>query len=173
MKFKLLSYSLAILASLVSIRSVNANPSSCKASALTASERKSVEILEDMYDLQAQMNYLDKSLNKLNSKKGLGYDPYNADSVDHYNELIDEYNGIVNKKNVLSNKYNLLKDSFNAIVHEFPLSSNTIFVNCLNIAVLNIDVGTNSLNINSNSLSIDSMNIETENMIRNLENISY
>ena len=48
MKSQLLFCGLVILASLMPIRSVSANPSSCKASAITASDRKSVEILEDM-----------------------------------------------------------------------------------------------------------------------------
>ena len=173
MSIKLLPLGIAILASLVSIKSVNANPSSCKASAITASDRKSVKILEKMYDLQAQMNVLDEDLNKLNSQQSLGYDPYDANSVDSYNKLINEYNNTVDFKNILSNKFNSLKDSFNAIVAQSPSSPNTSFVNCLNMAVLNIDTSTNSLNINSTSLSIKSMNLETENMMRNLNNLDY
>ena len=130
MKSKLLLCSLAILASVMPIKLVSANPSSCKASAITASERKSVMILEDMYDLQTKMNLMDEDLDKINRKKNSGYDSYDADSVNRYNKLINKYNSIVEQKNVLSDKYNQLKDSFNAIVSESPSSSNISFVNC-------------------------------------------
>ena len=173
MKSKLLICGLVTLASVMPIRSVSANPSSCKASAITASERKSVEILEYMYSLQAKMNRIDKGLEKINRKKNSEYDSYDADSVDRYNELVDKYNSIVERKNLLSDKYNQSRDSFNAIVSESPSSSNFAFVNCLNMAVLNIDVSTTSLNVNSTSLNIDSLNNSTENMMRNLENLHY
>ena len=173
MSTKLFSLGVAILVSLIPIKSVNANPTSCKASATTVSERKSVIILEDMYALQAQMNVIDDNLDELNSKQSLGYDSYDANSVNKYNDLINDYNDVLDKKNILSYKFNSLRDSFNAIISKTPPSPNILFVNCLNIAVMGIDINTSGLNLNSSTLDIKSMNVETENMMRNLNNLNY
>lgn len=173
MSKKLFSFGIAILALLISVKSANANPRSCKASAITSSEKKSVIILDKMYDLQIEMSAIDKKLDKLNIKQSLGYNSYDTNSVNRYNELINSYNSVTREKNILSDEFNTLRASFNKIVAQSSVSSNVLFVNCLNTAVMGIDLHTNSLNLNSSSLSIKSMNLEAENMMRNLNNLNY
>jgi|GEM_PF-3075272 len=173
MSLKLLSIAITILVSSVPIQSVNANPGSCKGSAITFSEKEAVRILQDMYYLQSEMDVANENLDKLNRRRSMGYDPYDADSVAKYNKIVNKYNAIIVEKNALSNEYNLVKSSFNATIPQFSPSTNTTFINCMNMAVLDLNIGTSSLNVSSTSLNGDSLRIRTENMRRRLENMNY
>lgn len=155
------------------IGSANANPSSCKAAAITPLEKKAVKVLQDMYGLQAKMNIISKNLDELNHQRRAGYNAYDSNSVNRYNEIINKYNNTVRQKNTASNEYNQLKNLFNATINQISPSTNIGFTSCLNVAVLGLEVNTTKINVDATGLNIDSTSIETENLRRRIENVRY
>ena len=153
----------------IPVKSINAEPNSCKISAITAKEREAVDILQEMYYIQEDIKIKGEKLDELNAQKGLGYDSYDADSVNEYNILTDEFNNIVEQKNSLSNKYNQLKDIFNAKTNEISPSRNIAFITCLNREMLSVETNTTSLNIDSLNTSTETMRNDTNNLIRRTE----
>jgi uncharacterized protein YoxC len=154
---------------LISAKPVNAEPNSCKISAITAQEKEAVDILQEMYYLQKDIKIKGEKLNELNAKKSLDYDPHDADSVNKYNNLANEFNSIVEENNSLSNKYNQLKDIFNTITVVISPSKNIVFITCLNSEMLGVEINTTSLNIDSLNTNTETMKNDTNILIKNTE----
>ncbi len=170
--------SAVFLALLIPIKSVNAEPSLCKMSAITAQEIEAVDILQEMNDLQVEIKIEGEKLDELNYGKSKEYDPDNDASVNEYNNLIDQYNDVVNYKNDLGEQYNQLKDLFNAQVKKISPSTNISFIRCLNTALLKVETNTTGLNIDTLKTSTetfktnsDNLKIRTDNLTRNTETL--
>ena len=160
-----------LLTLLIPIKSVNAEPNSCRASAITAQELESVDTLQEMYYLQSEIKDEGEILDELNYKKSQGYDSYDVNSVNEYNNLIAQYNDTIYYKNDLGEEYNQLKDIFNAQVKEISPSTNTSFVMCLNNAMLRVETKTTTLNIDGLKTSTENLRINTDNLINNTNNL--
>ena len=157
---------------LIPFKSVNAEPNSCKISAITVQEIEAVDILQKMSYLQSEIRIKGEKLDKLNYQKSKGYDSYNENSVNKYNKLIAQYNDIVSQKNDLGEQYNQLKDIFNAQVEKISPSTNTNFVMCLNTALLRVETNTTSLNIDSLKTTTETLKTNTEDLTRRTENLT-
>lgn len=157
MIMKLLSVGIAISALIISTLPANAEPNSCKNSAITPAEREAVSIMQNMYSVQLKLEKVGVSLDELSHQKSAGYDSSDTASVSHYNDLVAKYNGVVKERNQLSDRYNQLKDSFNALTPEISPSSNHIFITCINSEISVLD--TNTVSINTDDLSRDIENL--------------
>ena len=150
---------------------VNANPDLCYNSAFTASEIEAVEILEDMYYIQSEIEATGESLHILNQQRRKGYNRYDSDSVYNYNQIINEYNDFISYKNKLSDEYNWLQESYNLLANQISPSTNIAFTTCLNSQILGLETNVMSLNIDSLNISTDDLQINTEQLRTNTVNL--
>lgn len=164
---------IAVLGFVTSAIPVSANPNLCYNSAITASERKAVKILEDMHYVQSEIKTTGETLNKLNQQRSQGYDQYNPDSVYKYNNVINKYNKVVAHSNKLSEQYNQLKDSYNSLVSQISPSKNIAFTTCLNSQILNIETNTTSLNLDSLNIGTENLRRSTDNLQKNMNHLRY
>jgi len=157
MLMRLVSIGITMSALIISIVPANAEPNSCKSSAITPAEREAVSIMQNMYSVQLSLEKVGVSLDKLNRQKNVGYDSSDAASVNRYNELVDKYNNVVKERNKLSDQYNQLKDSFNALNPKISPSYNYTFITCISSEI-------SVLNTNTASINTDGLNREVENL---------
>lgn len=166
MFMRLGSVGIAMSALMLSVMPVNADPSSCKTSAITVVERETVDVLQNMYSVQLELEIADRKLNELNRQKNVGYNSNDATSVNHYNNLIDKYNGVVRERSKLVNEYNQLKDSFNALVDKISPSRNITFITCLNGELTVVESTTTRQNA-------ELLNIDIETLRQNIETLRH
>jgi chemotaxis protein histidine kinase CheA len=162
---------ITVLGFVASAIPVSANPNLCYNSAITPSERKAVEILEDMHYVQSEIKITGETLNKLNQQRNQGYDQYSPDSVSKYNNLVNKYNKVVIHSNKLSEQYNQMKNSYNSLLNQISPSENIVFTTCLNSQILNIETNTTSLNVDSLNIRTDNLIIDTGNLRRNTDDL--
>lgn len=157
MLMRLVSVGITISALIISVMPANAEPNSCKNSAITPAEREAVSIMQDMYSVQLNLEKVGVSLDKLNRQRNVGYDSSDAASVNHYNDLVAKYNDVVKERNKLSDQYNQLKNSFNALNPKISPSYNYTFITCISseISVLNTNIA---------SINTDDLNREVESL---------
>jgi hypothetical protein len=157
MLMRLVSVGITMSALIISIVPANAEPNSCKNSAITAAEREAVSIMQNMYSVQLKLEVSSGNLNKINHQKSVGYNSSDTASVGHYNDLIAKYNDAVEERNKLSDQYNQLKDSFNALTPKISPSYNYTFITCINSEISLIEANTASINVDNLNRNIENL----------------
>jgi hypothetical protein len=149
---KILSSTLFIFPTLmIFMMPVNAAPDSCKNSVITVEEKDSVDILQNMYSIQSNLEIYSENLSQLNSQNNL-YFKFRDTST------LSQYNKNVNESNELSKQYENQRDLYDTIINYFSPSTNIVLMNCLNSELI-------SLEINTTGLNIENVNIKTDNLI--------
>ncbi len=170
---KLVSLSIALLTFTIPVMQANAEPNSCKISAITAKEKEAVDILQEMYLVQSDLRSGKQRLDELNYQMTDRPDRRDADAVAQYNNLVGKYNSFVKDQNQLSNEYNELRNSYNALVNSISPSTNIAFTTCLNSELFVFQSNTNSFNIESLNTRMKNLKNYQENLRTNLEDLQY
>lgn len=168
---KLAHITCVLLALIIPIKSVNAEPKSCKNLAVTSKEMETVNLLQEMHYVQLEMNNQQDKLDELKLQTRQDYDSYDSNSVDAHNQKVEEYNAVVHIKNKLSREFNKLKNSYNLLVDEISPSTNTSFTLCLNTQVLAIGARTTVINVDALDNNLENTRNNIENLNREIENL--